>query len=70
MAVKTIAKGNSMKTYKVTATYTVYCETEIQAENEDKAYEIACELDGGAFDPVENDGLSDWRIYNISEDEQ
>ena len=58
-----------MKTYKVTATYTVYCETEIEAENEEKAYEIARELDGGVFEQIDNDGLSDWRIYSISEDE-
>jgi len=58
-----------MKTYKVTATYTVYCETEIEAENKEKAYEIALELDGGAFEPVDNDGLADWRIYDVSEDE-
>ena len=58
-----------MKTYKVTATYTVYCETEIEAENKDQAYQIARELDGDAFEPVDNDGLADWRIYDISEDE-
>ena len=58
-----------MKTYKITAAYTVFCETEIEAENKDQVYEIARELDGGAFETVDNDGLSDWRIYDISEDE-
>lgn len=58
-----------MKIYKITAAYTVFCETEIEAENKDQAYKIARELDGGAFELVDNDGLSDWRIYDVSEDE-
>lgn len=54
-----------MKTYKITAVYTSYCVTEIEAENEDEAFNIAQDLDGGAFDPIENEG--DFRIYDIQQ---
>jgi hypothetical protein len=59
-----------MKTYKVKATYTVYCQTEIEAEDEDQAYEIAREMDGGLFERAGDDDLADWRIYDISEVEE
>ena len=54
-----------MKTFKVTATYSNFCTVEIEAESEDKAYEIAQELDGGLFTPCE--AVEDWRIYDIQE---
>ena len=57
-----------MKTYKVTATYTVYCETEIEAENKDQAYQIAREMDGGDF--KQSNELGDWHINDIQEIEQ
>ena len=56
-----------MKKFKVVAVYTSYCTTEIEAEDEDQAHELARELDGGDFEPDNGDGLGDWRIYDISE---
>lgn len=54
-----------MKTYKVTATYITTCEVKIQAENEQQAYAIAKDLDGGAFETT-IDG-DDWQIDNVVE---
>ena len=55
-----------MKKFKVTAVYTSYCTTEIEAEDEDQAYELARELDGGEFDPM-GQGDDSWRIYDVTE---
>lgn len=57
-----------MKTYKVTACYFTYCTAEVQAENEDQAYQIAREMDGGDF--KESNELGDWHINDIQEIEQ
>ena len=54
-----------MKTYKVTATYVTTCEVRIQAENEQQAYAIAKDLDGGAFETT-IDG-DDWQIDHVQE---
>jgi hypothetical protein len=54
-----------MKTYKVTASYTTQCTIEIEAEDEDQAYQLARELDGGSFETV-IDG-DDWHIERITE---
>ena len=56
-----------MKQYKVTACYTVYCYATVEAENEDDAYTLAQQTDGGDFE-MENDyGLSDWHIDSVKE---
>lgn len=56
-----------MKTYQVFASYRVYLKTEVQAENEDEAYQKAKELDGGEFEQDGLDGLGDWSIDEILE---
>lgn len=53
-----------MKTYKVTASYVTRCTIEIEAEDEDQAYQLARELDGGSFQTVMDD---DWHIDHITE---
>ena len=54
-----------MKTYKVRASYITTCEVEIKAENLEQAYQLAKELDGGAFDTT-IDG-DDWQIDHVTE---
>jgi hypothetical protein len=54
-----------MKTYKVTASYRTCCTIEIEAEDEDQAYQLARELDGGAFETT-IDG-DDWHIEYVTE---
>ena len=54
-----------MKTYKVIASYTTQCIVEIEAENEDQAWQTAINLDGGAFETtVDGD---DWQIDRVTE---
>ena len=38
-----------MKKFKVTASYTTYLETYVEAEDLEQAEQLACELDGGEF---------------------
>jgi hypothetical protein len=56
-----------MKTFKATACFTEYCTVEFEAEDEDQAYEIAREMDGGSFT---NTDRGDWRIIDVEEIEQ
>lgn len=56
-----------MKTFKATAVYTTYCTIEFEAEDEDQAYEMAREMDGGDFT---NTDIGDWRVVEIEEIEQ
>ena len=53
-----------MKTYRVLASYTSYCEATIEAENEDEAHEIFTQMDGGSFD---SKGYGDWNIDEVVE---
>jgi len=53
-----------MKSYKVIAKYTSYVETFIEAEDEQKAWDIAKELDGEVFT---DSGYGDWDIYEVYE---
>jgi hypothetical protein len=54
-----------MKTYKVTASYVTYCQVVIEAENDERAYQLAKGLDGGAFEKsVDGD---DWHIERVVE---
>jgi hypothetical protein len=55
---------HSMKEYKISASYMVYCSLIIEAKNEDEAREMAYELDGGDFD---SDEEGDWNIDNVIE---
>lgn len=54
-----------MKTYRVIASYTVYCHLDIEADSMDEAKEIAYNADGGEF--VQSDQYGDWNIDNIME---
>jgi len=53
-----------MKKYRVIASYVVYCDTIIEAEHEDEAYEIARDMDGGSFD---YNGIDNWKIDEVIE---
>ena len=53
------------KKYKVRASYQAMCETEIEANSLDEAYELAKKLDGGSFD-TECDP-DDWHIEDVTE---
>lgn len=59
-----------MKTYKAIASYTTYLYVMVEAENEDEAYEIASDMDGGEFEPLHGDDMSDWTINEIEEVKQ
>jgi hypothetical protein len=54
-----------MKTYRVTASYRTFCTVEIEAEDQDQAYEIAIELDGSVFESTIDP--DDWQIEHIEE---
>jgi len=56
-----------MKKYKVTACYDTYCIAEIEADDHDKAHDIARGMDGGDFTSTDK---GDWRIVEIEEIEQ
>jgi hypothetical protein len=51
-----------MKKYTVTASYTTYVYAEIEAEDDDQAWQIAINLDGGAF---EDSGAGDWDVCSV-----
>ena len=54
-----------MKTYRVTASYRTFCTVEIEAENQEQAYEMANELDGSVFESTIDP--DDWQIEHIQE---
>jgi len=54
-----------MKKYKVTASYLTFCTLEVEAENEDQAWEMAREADGGDFEALPD--LADWYINEVQE---
>lgn len=54
-----------MKIYKITASYVTYCTAFVEAENEELAYEMANEMDGGDF--KQNGELGNWEIENVIE---
>jgi len=53
-----------MKKFRVTASYATYCTTEILAENQEEADQIARGLDGGQFSSGDSDG---WHIDSVEE---
>ena len=57
-----------MKTYRIVASMTTYCYANVEAENEDAAYAIAQDMDGGDFttDPMRGD----WSIDSVREAEE
>jgi len=54
-----------MKKFKVTACYYTYCTAEVEAEDEDQAYDIARGMDGGDFTPSKDN--FDWHINDVVE---
>ena len=56
-----------MRTYKVTASFSTRCVVEIEAENENEAFEIARNLSGDTFEPS---GVDSWEIDSIQEIKQ
>ena len=53
-----------VKKYRVIASYVVYCDTIIEAENKDEAYDMATQMDGTSFD---YNGHEDWSIDEVIE---
>lgn len=53
-----------MKKFKAIAVMRTYLEIEIEAEDEDQAWELANEADGGDFTPMEGEA-GDWEIYDV-----
>jgi hypothetical protein len=53
-----------MKTYKVTASFSTYCQVFIEAESLEEAIELAHEMDGLTFRP---DGQDFWQIEDVEE---
>jgi hypothetical protein len=58
-----------MKKFRVIASYLTFCELEVEAENEDQAWEMAKDADGGDFEPLKGrfSELSGWHINDVSE---
>lgn len=54
-----------MKTFYIKASMTTYCETTVEAENEDDAWLKAKDMDGGDFTAIDDDG--GWDIVTIAE---
>ena len=57
-----------MKRYKVSASYLTHVYTFVEAEDEDQAWDIAGDIDGGDFESDNiYDDLSDWSINMVEE---
>lgn len=54
-----------MKTFKVRASYSAMCETEIKANDIDEAYALAQKLDGSVYDT--HCDPDDWHIEDVWE---
>lgn len=52
-----------MKTYKVKVAMTTYLETEIEAADQDQAWDIALNMDGADFTEVPYSG--DWNVTDV-----
>jgi hypothetical protein len=55
-----------MKKFKAIASYTTYVQAYIEAETEDEAHQIALDMDGGSFTPMD-EGHSWWQIADVIE---
>jgi len=53
-----------MKEYKVTASFSTYCQVFIEAESLEEAQALAHDLDGGQFEPAAQDC---WQIESVEE---
>jgi hypothetical protein len=58
-----------MPKFRVIASYLTFCELELEADNEDEAWELAREADGGDFEPLKGrwQELNDWHLDSINE---
>jgi hypothetical protein len=56
-----------MKKFKVIASYRTIVYAIVEAEDEDQAYDIARDMDGGDFERDKGDDLSDWSIDDVEE---
>lgn len=56
-----------MKKFKVIASYRTIVYAIVEAEDEDQAYDIARDMDGGDFERAKGDDLSDWSIDDVEE---
>ena len=56
--------AKEMKVYRVWARCIAYVYVDIEAENADKARELADDLDSGSF---HDDGYGDWEFSDVSE---
>lgn len=54
-----------MKTYKAYATMSIDLVCEFQCKNDDDAWVIARDLDGGNFKEI--DGSGDWKLFEVTE---
>lgn len=54
-----------MPKFLIRASYRTTCTLEIEAENEDQAWDIAHDADGGDFSPLPD--LADWSIDEVAE---
>lgn len=54
-----------MKTYKIKVAMTTYLETEIEAEDQDAAWETALNIDGSEFTAVPYEG--GWEVTDVIE---
>jgi hypothetical protein len=55
-----------MAKFKVVASYTAYCMVEIEAEDEDQAWALARDMDGGSFTPTYSP-CGNWFIEDVKE---
>jgi hypothetical protein len=58
-----------MKKFRVIACFQSFCSLEVEAENEDQAWQIAKDTDGASFEPLGNrfNEFNDWHISDVSE---
>ncbi len=54
-----------MKKFRIIATQLNYYDLEIEAENEDMAWEMALDNDAGEFRPMEK--MGDWEVSGVEE---
>lgn len=54
-----------MKKFRIIATQLNYYDLEIEAENEDMAWEMALDNDTGEFRPMEK--MGDWEVSSVEE---
>jgi hypothetical protein len=59
-----------MKKFKVKASYVTYVYAEVEAKDENEAFNLALDMDGGDFEIERDTGLGDWTIDDVVEIEE